>query len=146
MIVGGKALWLIPFYHLNSWTRTLGPFGAGAIRMPLRVWMPLDYLGAILTNSVWVGAGWILGQAVLTPEGKLDEHPALRIGLGLGAAIWFVLAQREFLKSYRNAMREEEAVVHPRPPRSPPPKRRGRTRGSAARSPRQVWRPWCREE
>ena len=45
---------------------------------------------------------------MLTPEGKLEEHPALRIGLGLGAAIWFVLAQREFLKSYRNAMREEE--------------------------------------
>ena len=108
MLVGGKALWLIPFYHLNSWTRTLGPFGAGAIRMPLRIWMPLDYLGAVIASSAWVGAGWILGQAVLTPDGKLEEHPALRIGLGLGAAIWFVVAQREFIKSYRKAMREEQ--------------------------------------
>ena len=116
MIVGGKALWLIPFYHLNSWTRTLGPFGAGAIGMPLRIWMPLDYLGAIIANSAWVGAGYFLGQAVLTPEGKLDEHPALRIGLGLGAAIWFVVAQREFLKSYRKAMLEErESAGTPEP-------------------------------
>ena len=30
------------------------------------------------------------------------------VGLGLGAAIWFVVAQREFIKSYRKAMREAE--------------------------------------
>ena len=108
-IISGRARWMIPTYHLNSWTRTLGPFGAGALRMPLRVWMPLDYLGAVIANSAWVGAGFLLGQAVLTDEGKLEEHPALRIGLGAGAFLWFVIAQREFAKSYRKAQLEEAA-------------------------------------
>ena len=109
-IISGRARWLIPTYHLNSWTRTLGPFGAGAVRLPLRIWVPLDYFGAIIANSAWVGAGWLLGQAVLTDEGKLEEHPALRIGLGAGAFLWFVIAQREFAKSYRKAQREEAAA------------------------------------
>lgn len=107
-IISGRARWLIPTYHLNSWTRTLGPFGAGALRMPLRVWMPLDYFGAALANTAWVGAGYLLGQAVLTEDGKLEEHPALRIGLGLVAFLWFVIAQREFIKSYRDARRKAE--------------------------------------
>ena len=106
-IISGRARWLIPFYHLNSWTRTLGPFGAGALHLPLRVWMPLDYLGAIIANSAWVGAGYLLGQAVLTEDGTLEEHPALRIGLGVGAFLWFVVAHREFAKSYRQAQSEE---------------------------------------
>ncbi len=108
-IIGGRARWLIPFYHLTSWTRALGPFGAGALHLPLRVWMPLDYLGAIISNSAWVGGGYLLGQAVLTDEGKLEEHPALRIGLGVTAFLWFVVAQREFARSYRRAKREEAA-------------------------------------
>lgn len=96
----GKALieertrWVIPFYHLHSVSRAVGPFGAGAVRMPLRVWMPLDYLGAVIANSVWVGSGAALGTAVLTPEGTLEQHPALRIGLAFAAMAWFIVMQR----------------------------------------------------
>ena len=112
-VVAGRARWLIPFYHLNSWTRTLGPFGAGALRLPLRVWAPLDFLGAVIANSAWVGAGWLLGRVVLTEDGTLEEHPLLRIGLGLGAAIWFVLAQREFVSSWQRAREEQAAGAAP---------------------------------
>ncbi|RLT26364.1 MAG: hypothetical protein DWI48_06290, partial [Chloroflexi bacterium] len=52
-LVSGHARWLIPCYHLNSVSRTLGPFGAGALQMPLRLWVPLDYLGAIIANVVY---------------------------------------------------------------------------------------------
>lgn len=104
-IMRGRARWLLPFYHLHNATRAVGPFGAGALRIPFRVWLPLDYLGAAISNSVWVGAGFVLGTAVLTDEGKLNEHPAVRLGLAAVAALWFMTMH--YLLSRR--MREIEA-------------------------------------
>jgi len=104
-IMRGRARWLIPFYHLHGATRAVGPFGAGALRIPLRTWMPLDYLGAVISNTVWVGAGFVLGTAVLTEDGKLNEHPAVRLGLAGVAMAWFLVMQH--LMSRR--MREIEA-------------------------------------
>ena len=60
-LMEGRAKWLIPLYHFHSLTRTVGPFSAGAMRMPLRTWLPLDFLGAVIANVVWVGGGFILG-------------------------------------------------------------------------------------
>lgn len=95
----GRARWLIPFYHFNSVTRTLGPFGAGALRMSLWIWLPLDAVGAVLANTAYMGAGAILGRAVLTPDGRLEEHPALRIGLFVAAAFWVWLVRREWQRT-----------------------------------------------
>ena len=67
---------------------------SGAVRMPLRIWMPLDYAGATIANAVWIGGGAILGTAVLTDDGTLEQHPALRIGLGVLAMAWFVVMHR----------------------------------------------------
>jgi len=97
-LIGGRTRWLIPFYHLHSVTRTVGPFGSGAVRMPLRVWMPLDYTGAVIANTVWVGGGAIFGTTVLTEDGTLEQHPLLRIGLALLAMAWFLLVQREVMR------------------------------------------------
>lgn len=98
-LVSGHARWLIPFYHLNSVSRTLGPFGAGALRMPLRYWIPLDYFGAVLANVIYMGAGVVFGRALLTPQGTLQEHPALRIGFIVAAVVWALLVRREFERS-----------------------------------------------
>lgn len=97
-LVRGQALWLIPFYHLHSATRAVGPFGSGALRLPLRVWMPLDYTGAVIANLVWVGSGALLGEAVLTESGTLEQHPALRIGLAALAVVWLLFARRTLLR------------------------------------------------
>lgn len=108
-IMDGRARWLIPLYHLHNVTRAVGPFGSGALRIPLRIWMPLDYLGAVIANAVWVGSGFLLGTAVLTPEGKLEEHPALRIGLALLAMAWFLVMRHTMQRRIR-AIREREAA------------------------------------
>jgi membrane protein DedA with SNARE-associated domain len=97
-LISGRTRWLIPFYHLHSVTRTVGPFGSGAVRMPLRVWMPLDYTGAIIANTVWVGGGAVFGTTVLTEDGTLEQHPLLRIGLAVLAVAWFLLVQREVMR------------------------------------------------
>lgn len=106
-LISGQARWFIPFYHFNSVTRTVGPFGAGALRMPLRVWMPLDYAGALIANAVWMGAGAILGAAVLNEDGTLNEHPLLRLGLVAAVAFWMIVVQREINK---NRERREAAA------------------------------------
>jgi membrane protein DedA with SNARE-associated domain len=93
-LMSGRTRWLIPFYHLHSATRAVGPFGAGVIRLPLRMWMPLDYAGAAIANSIWIGAGAVLGRAVLTEDGLLEQHPALRIGLAVGATVWLLMMHR----------------------------------------------------
>tara|TARA_Y100000588_G_scaffold385482_1_gene478951 strand:+ start:4344 stop:5012 length:669 start_codon:yes stop_codon:yes gene_type:complete len=101
----GRTLWLIPFYHLASITRAIGPFGSGAVRVPLNTWMPLDYLGAVISNLIWVGAGALFGTAVLTEDGRIEEHPALRIGLAAGAFIWFYVVQNAFAKRWSEVVK-----------------------------------------
>jgi membrane-associated protein len=110
-IMRGRARWLIPFYHLHGATRAVGPFGAGALKLPLRTWMPLDYLGAVIANTVWVGSGFILGTAVLTEEGKLEEHPAIRLGLAAVATAWFMLMHHLMERRMRELRRRDAAAV-----------------------------------
>lgn len=110
-LMEGRARWLIPFYHLHSVTRTVGPFGAGTMRMSLRVWVPLDFLGAILANLVWVGGGFILGFAVLTDEGKLQESPIIRFGLIGLAMAWFLLMRGMFDRRMRELRERETAAA-----------------------------------
>ena len=130
-LVSGRAKWLIPFYHFNSVTRTLGPFGAGALQMPLRIWLPLDTFGAVLGNVVYMGAGAILGRAILTEDGRLNEHPALRIGFFIAAVVWVIFVRREIERT-RTLQRTEadrldaanaaSAVPESAPEDLPPPR------------------------
>ncbi|MBX7112133.1 MAG: VTT domain-containing protein [Dehalococcoidia bacterium] len=109
VLVSGQARWFIPLYHFNSVTRTVGPFGAGALRMPLRAWLPLDYLGALLANAVWMGAGAIFGRALLNEDGTLNEHPALRLGIVAAVLLWVVVIQRELKKQRARRQADLEA-------------------------------------
>jgi membrane protein DedA with SNARE-associated domain len=111
-LMSGRTRWFIPFYHLHSATRAVGPFSAGVIRLPLRMWMPLDYAGALIANSIWIGAGALLGRAVLTDDGRLEQHPALRIGLAVGATVWLLLMRR-VLQRKLEQVREPERPTRP---------------------------------
>lgn len=93
-LMAGRTRWLISFYHLHSATRAVGPFGAGVIRLPWQLWLPLDVAGAVIANSIWIGSGALLGRAILTDDGRLEQHPLLRIGLVVAALTWLVLMRR----------------------------------------------------
>lgn len=114
-VMRGRARWLIPFYHLHSMTRAVGPFGAGALHIPLRVWMPLDYLGALIANGIWVGSGFVLGRAVLTEEGTLDESPVVRIGLIVVGLGWFFVMRYVFARRMREIREREDATAEATP-------------------------------
>lgn len=109
-LMDGRARWLIPFYHLHNITRAVGPFGSGALRIPLRIWAPLDYLGACIANGVWVGGGYLLGTAVLTEDGKLEQHPAIRIGLAALAVTWF-LVMRTVMRRRIHGIQERDRLA-----------------------------------
>lgn len=109
VMVAGHARWLIPFYHLHSVTRALGPVASGALRLPLRVWVPLDYLGAVIANVIWVGAGAVVGSATLTEQGTLEQHPALRLGVLALATVWVLVAQRSVMQRWRQIRAEDVA-------------------------------------
>ena len=93
-LLSGRTRWLIPLYHLHSATRAVGPFGAGAIGLRWRLWLPLDAAGAVIANTIWIGSGALLGRAVLTDDGRLEQHPVLRVGLLLAALAWVLVMQR----------------------------------------------------
>ncbi|MEE8422494.1 MAG: VTT domain-containing protein [Dehalococcoidia bacterium] len=113
VLVSGHARWLIPLYHLHSVTRALGPFGSGALHFPLRIWLPLDYLGALIANVAWVGSGALLGRAILTDDGTLEQHPALRIGLLAAGVAYFLFFQRAMLRRRRELRAEQKAMSEP---------------------------------
>ncbi len=125
LLVSGHARWLIPFYHFNSVSRTLGPFGAGALRMPLWIWLPLDYFGAVVANVVWLGTGAIFGRTLLKPDGTLQEHPAIRIGLVVALAVYGVLIAREVMKVRRARVAVDSASSALSVPEIEPPEPTG---------------------
>ena len=106
-LVGSKTIWIIPFYHLHNATRAIGPLGAGIVRIPLPIWMPLDYIGAVIANLVWVGSGAIFGTTLLTPDGLLKENLILRIALIVLAVIWFLLLQKIMVDKWQEVINKK---------------------------------------
>lgn len=104
----GRARWLIPFYHFYSVTRSVGPAAAGALRIPVGIWLPLDILGAVFFNTVWVFVGFAFGTVLLQENGTLKESPVIRIGFIVLAMAWFFIARQLFERRMRE-VREAEA-------------------------------------
>jgi membrane-associated protein len=102
----GRARWLIPFYHFYSVTRSVGPAAAGALRIPVAVWLPLDMLGAAFFNTVWIGVGYAFGATLLQDDGRLKESPLIRVGLLLFGLAWFLAVRYLF----ERRMREAQAI------------------------------------
>ena len=56
-----------------------------------------------------MGSGAALGRAVLTEEGTLEQHPALRIGLAVAATAWLLLVTRAFGRRSRELRASADA-------------------------------------
>ena len=110
-LVGSKTRWIIPFYHLHSATRAVGPLGAGIVRIPLPVWMPLDYIGAVIANLVWVGGGALFGTTLLTSDGRLKENIILRIALFIAAVVWFLLIQKIVIDKWQEVINKNNSEL-----------------------------------
>lgn len=110
----GRARWLIPFYHFYSVTRSVGPAAAGALRIPVRIWFPLDVLGALFFNTVWVLVGFAFGTVLLQENGTLKESPVIRIGFIVLALAWFLVARQLFERRLREVQAAEARATERR--------------------------------
>ena len=106
----GRARWLIPFYHFYSVTRSVGPAAAGALRVPFRIWFPLDAFGAALFNVIWIAVGYAFGATLLQDNGTLKESPVVRVGLVVVAMAWFFVVRHLFERRLRE-VRAAEALA-----------------------------------
>lgn len=62
----GNSIWLVLSYHFAGYSRMVGPAAAGFLRMPLRRWMLLDYVGVSIWVVAYLSLGYMLGVAGLT--------------------------------------------------------------------------------
>ena len=108
----GRARWLIPFYHFYSVTRSVGPAAAGSLRIPVRIWLPLDMLGATVFNAAWVGVGYVFGAMLLREDGTLKESAIIRIGLVVFAMAWFFAVRYFFERRLREVRAQHAAEAH----------------------------------
>ena len=69
--------------------------------------MPLDYIGVVIANLVWVGSGAIFGTTLLTPDGLLKENLILRIALIVLAVIWFLLLQKIMVDKWQEVINKK---------------------------------------
>ncbi len=58
----GHSVWLVLSYHFAGYSRLVGPAAAGFLRMPLRRWMLLDYIGVSIWVFTYMTAGFLLGR------------------------------------------------------------------------------------
>ncbi len=58
----GHSVWLVLSYHFAGYSRLVGPAAAGFLRMPLRRWMLLDYVGVSIWVFTYMTAGFLLGE------------------------------------------------------------------------------------
>lgn len=72
--------------------RTITPFALGMSQVPLRLFIPLNIIGALLWAVVIGVAGYLFGQALEIFLGNLKRYElaALLVLAGIGVSIWLV--------------------------------------------------------
>jgi len=88
--------WLMLTFRFYYGLRSVTPFAIGAAQLPLRRFLALNFIGAVLWAAIFVCAGYALGEAA---RGLIDEFQIygryVLAGLLLaGLAFWVAAANR----------------------------------------------------
>lgn len=104
----GHSIWLVLTYHFAGYSRLIGPAAAGFLRMPLRRWMLLDYIGVSIWVTTYITAGYLLGRFGVLSLDVSDKN--IRI-FEIILFAFFVLAILSVMRtsSARRARATEEA-------------------------------------
>ena len=96
--------------------------GHYSLRSTLTLRVFLLFLFQFLVVLLCLGRGpRIFGRALLTPEGTLQEHPALRLGFIVAAVVWALLVRRELQKSRSERRASQAETSHIAVTAAPPP-------------------------
>ncbi|MEX1253028.1 MAG: DedA family protein [Dehalococcoidia bacterium] len=98
--------WVVVAYHFAGYSRLIGPAAAGFMRMPLRRWIVLDYIGAALWVVVFMMLGYLLGVFGLSLDTS-DQN--VRI-FELILFAFFAIAVLTMMRQAQQRQRQREAV------------------------------------
>jgi membrane protein DedA with SNARE-associated domain len=82
-----NSAWLVLLYHFAGYSRLIGPAASGFLRMPLRRWMLLDYLGAAVWVVAYMTGGYVLGIFSLSLDATDSNVRAFEVILFVFAVI-----------------------------------------------------------
>jgi membrane protein DedA with SNARE-associated domain len=105
LVAGHQVLIILGFRFLYG-LRTVIPFTLGAAAVPLRVFLPLNILGALIWAMAIGYAGYLFGQTLESLLGRL-KHIEVWIMLGIaltGGAFWVVHIWRARRNNLHNPM------------------------------------------
>jgi membrane protein DedA with SNARE-associated domain len=111
-IMRWSALFVL-FYHFAGYSRLVGPAASGALRIPARRWMLLDYAGASLWVTTYVMAGYALGHLGLTLDSTKGNFRIFEWLLFAAFVTWIIIlaaSTRRLLRARRTAPQEEAAA------------------------------------
>ena len=101
------------FYHFAGYSRLVGPAASGALRIPARRWVPLDYAGASLWVTTYVMAGYALGHLGLTLDSSRGNFRIFEWLLFAAFVTWVIVlttSARRLLRQRRTAPEQEAAT------------------------------------
>jgi len=68
-----RSSWFFVIYHFEPMSRMVGALAAGVVRVPVRRWLPFDFLG----GAIWVTFYWTIGFLIGRFGGNLGEWATL---------------------------------------------------------------------
>jgi membrane protein DedA with SNARE-associated domain len=103
---GGKAVF---FGRMVPLFRSLISIPAGITRMPLLRFGLLTAAGSLIWNSIFVLAGFLLGEAWPIVERYAEILQYVVIAVAVGAVVWFVTVRTRSLLAARRSLSEDSA-------------------------------------
>jgi membrane protein DedA with SNARE-associated domain len=101
---GGKAVF---FGRMVPLFRSLISIPAGITRMPLLRFGLLTAAGSLIWNSIFVLAGFLLGEAWPIVERYAEILQYVVIAISVGAAVWFVTVRTRSLLAARRSLSQD---------------------------------------
>jgi membrane protein DedA with SNARE-associated domain len=101
---GGKAVF---FGRMVPLFRSLISIPAGITRMPLLRFGLLTAAGSLIWNSIFVLAGFLLGEAWPIVERYAEILQYVVIAISVGAAVWFVTVRARSLLAARRSLSQD---------------------------------------
>jgi membrane protein DedA with SNARE-associated domain len=103
---GGKAVF---FGRMVPLFRSLISIPAGITRMPLLRFGLLTAAGSLIWNSIFVLAGFLLGEAWPIVERYAEILQYVVIAVAVGAVVWFVTVRTRSLLAARRSLSQDSA-------------------------------------
>jgi membrane protein DedA with SNARE-associated domain len=97
-VLESRGAMFLVFYHFEPIARMIGATAAGAVGLPVRRWLPFDYLGGALWVLFYGSVGFLLGRAGMQ-VGEWERLRPLSVVFAMILLIWVWAINRAIRRS-----------------------------------------------